>query len=87
MIFYIVITSIIGAFKAYTSVIAIFGDTGQPAGARFTLKTIVFYIYDYLNVATPGNMSLAADASIVLFAVILLLTIVQLEVGKKRVHY
>lgn len=87
MIFYIVITSIIGAFKTYTSVIAIFGDAGQPAGARFTLKTIVFYIYDYLNVATPGNMSLAAASSIVLFVLILFLTIIQLQISKKRVHY
>lgn len=87
MIFYIVITSIIGAFKTYTSVIAIFGDVGQPAGARFTLKTIVFYIYDYLDVATPGNMSLAAAASIILFVLILFLTIIQLQISKKRVHY
>lgn len=87
MIFYIVITSIIGAFKTYTSVIAIFGDAGSPAGARFTLKTIIFYIYDYLSVATPGNMSLAAASSIVLFVLILFLTIIQLQISKKRVHY
>ncbi|MDD3477355.1 MAG: sugar ABC transporter permease [Candidatus Izemoplasmatales bacterium] len=87
MIFYILITSVIGAFKTYNSVIAIFGNTGTPAGATYTLKTIVFYIYDYLNNATPGNLSLAAASSIVLFAIILLLTLVQMQVGKKRVHY
>jgi multiple sugar transport system permease protein len=87
MIFYIVITSVIGGFKTYSSVIAIFGNTGQPAGATFNLKTIVFYIYDYLNNATPGNLSLAAASSIILFLFILILTIIQMQVGKKRVHY
>lgn len=87
MIFYIIVTSVIGAFKTYNSVIAIFGNAGQPAGANYTLKTIVFYIYDYLNNGTPGNLSLAAASSIVLFFIILLLTIIQMQVGKKRVHY
>ncbi len=87
MVFYIVVTSIIGAFKTYSSVIAIFGDSGQPAGATYTLKTIVFYIYDYMNNSTPGNLSLAAASSIILFAIILMLTLVQMWVGKKRVHY
>jgi multiple sugar transport system permease protein len=87
MIFYVVITSVIGGFKTYSSVVAIFGDTGQPAGADFNLKTIVFYIYDYLNNAVPGNMSLAAASSLILFAFILVLTLIQMQVSKKRVHY
>lgn len=84
-IFYIVITSVIGSFKTYSSVLAIFGQTGQPAGADYTLKTIVFYIYDFFN--TPGQMPRAAAASIILFGIILILTIIQLQVGKKKVHY
>ena len=87
MIFYVIITSVIGGFKTYSSVVAIFGDTGQPAGANFNLKTIVFYIYDYLNNAVPGNMSLAAASSLILFAFILVLTLIQMQVSKKRVHY
>ena len=87
MIFYIIITSMIGAFKTYESVIAIFGDSGAPAGATYTLKTIVFYIYDYLNNSTPGNLSLAAASSIILFAFILVLTLIQMQISKKRVHY
>lgn len=87
MIFYIVITSVIGAFKAYSSVVAVFGDTARPPGATYNLKTIVFYIYDYLNNAVPGNLSLAASASIILFAIILFFTLIQMYVGKKRVHY
>ena len=49
------------------------------------MKTIVFYIYDYFT--TPDNMPLAAAASIVLFAIILVMTMVQNAVGKRRVHY
>lgn len=84
-ILYIVITSVIGAFKTYTSVIAIFGNTGQPPGANYNLKTIVFYIYDFFG--TTGKFSQAAAASIILFALILGLTLIQMQVSKKRVHY
>jgi len=91
MIFYILITSVIGAFKTYASVIAIVGDTGTiTAGinGEINLKTIVFYIYDYLKLSgVPGRISLAAAASIILFAIILLLTLIQFWVSKKRVHY
>ncbi len=84
-ILYIVITSVIGSFKTYSSVIAIFGNRGRPPGADYHLKTIVFYIYDYFNVT--GKMPEAAAASIVLFGIILLMTLIQMQVSKKRVHY
>lgn len=84
-ILYIVITSVIGAFKTYSAVIAIFGNTGQPPGANYNLKTIVFYIYDFFN--TTGKFSEAAAASLILFGLILILTLVQMQVSKKRVHY
>lgn len=84
-IFYIVITSVIGAFKTYSSVVAIFGSEGKPPGADYHMKTIVFYIYDYFT--NPDNMPFAAAASIILFAIILVLTVIQNAVGKRRVHY
>lgn len=84
-ILYIVITSVIGSFKTYNSVIAIFGNSGRPPGADYHLKTIVFYIYDYFNFT--GKLPEAAAASIVLFLIILLFTIAQMQVSKKRVHY
>jgi len=84
-ILYIVITSVIGGFKTYSSVIAIFGNEGAPAGANYTMKTIVFYIYDFFN--TTGKLPEAAAASLILFGMILLLTLVQMQVSKKRVHY
>ena len=90
MIFYILITSMIGAFKAYSSIVAIIGTTGTiTSGAEpINLKTIVFYIYDYLQFATtPGYLSYAAAASIILFGIILVFTLLQFIAGKKRVHY
>lgn len=84
-ILYVLITSVIGAFKTYSSVIAIFGNRGRPPGADYHLKTIVFYIYDYFEYS--GKMPEAAAASIVLFVIILIITIIQMQVSKKRVHY
>lgn len=84
-ILYVVITSVIGSFKTYSSVIAIFGKRGQPPGVAYNLKTIVFYIYDFISI--PGNMAEAAAASIVLFIIILIMTLIQMQVSKKRVHY
>lgn len=91
MIFYILVTSMIGAFKTYSSVVAIIGTTGKiTAGAEgpIDLRTIVFYVYDFLQFATTnGQLSYAAAASIVLFGIILVFTLLQFWVGKKRVHY
>lgn len=91
MIFYILITSLIGSFKTYSSVVAIIGATGRITSGQhgpLDMRTIVFYIYDFLqNAGQPGNMSLAAAASIILFIIILFFTVIQLQVGKRRVHY
>ncbi|MDZ4196138.1 MAG: sugar ABC transporter permease [Candidatus Izemoplasmatales bacterium] len=91
MIFYILITSVIGGFKTYSSVVAIIGKEGiitTGAAGNINLKTIVFYIYDYIALASQdGLMSYASAAAIILFGIILLFTVVQLQVGKRRVHY
>lgn len=90
MIFYIVVTSMIGAFKTYSSVVAIIGVDGIiTIGAEpINLKTIVFYIYEFLEFATvPGSLSYASAAAIILFGIILVFTLIQFWVGSKRVHY
>ena len=91
MIFYIMITSVIGGFKTYTSVVAIINQEGViPTGATgpINLKTIVFYVYDFIGEAgSDGMMSYASAAAIILFAIILVFTVIQLQVGKRRVHY
>jgi multiple sugar transport system permease protein len=94
MIFYILITSVIGAFKTYSSIVAIIGDQGlivNGANGSVNLKTIVFYIYDYLQnpigIDGSGQMGYAAAAAIILFVIILFFTLVQMLVSKKKVHY
>lgn len=84
-ILYIMITSFIGAFKEYTSVVAIFGGPGT-LGAQSTIpnmETIVYYVYDNL----ASNTSWAGAAAVFLFVIILIFTVIQFGVSKKRVHY
>jgi multiple sugar transport system permease protein len=85
---YLLITSFIGAFKEYTSVVAIFGEAAGPIGRQYTMTTIVWYIYSRMK-ATPvvNGMGWAAAGAVVLFFIIMLFTMVNLYVSKKRVHY
>lgn len=87
-ILYITITSCIGAFKAYASVIAMFGDKAGPTGNYGAAGTIVWYVYGFLNnYGTPGNIARASAGSVILFIIILAFTYVQMKVSRKRVHY
>ena len=81
-ILYIVVTSFIGAFKEYTSIVGLFNGPGTSNGS-YNMYTIVYYIYEYLSKQT----SLAAAAAVFLFVVILAFTGLQFLVSKKRVHY
>ena len=83
MIFYLVITGFIGAFKAYSDAVALFGTDLNAAG----MNTIVGYIYDMLYGDSGGFPSYASAAAIVLFAIVLTITCVNLLVSKKHVHY
>ena len=84
MIAYVVITGFISGFKEYTSIIGIFGETMGPADAPGRLNTMVGFIYDALSTNTQGRASAAA---LILFAIILVVTLLNLQVSKKRVHY
>lgn len=81
-ILYIVVTSFIGAFKEYTSIVGLFNGPGTMNGS-YNMYTVVYYIYDNLSTHT----SYAAAAAVFLFAVILVFTGIQLWVSKKRVYY
>lgn len=89
MIAYITITSFIGAFKAYRTVVGMFGVTmAAPGQLRSnSLITIVGYIYESLYDLAPGAISLAAATAIILFFITLIFTFIQMWVSKKRVHY
>ncbi len=83
-ILYIVVTSFIGAFKEYTSIVGLFKGPGVAgtSGPK-NMYTIVYYIYENLNTQTGW----AAAAAVFLFVIILIFTFLQLGVSKKRVHY
>ena len=53
----------------------------------YGMNTIVGCVYDYLYSVTGGYPSRAAAAAIVLFAIIMSITIVNLFISKKKVHY
>ena len=82
-IFYLVITGFIGAFKAYSDAVALFGTDLKAAG----MNTIVGYIYDMLYGNSGGYPSYASAAAILLFAIVLTITCVNLLISKKHVHY
>ena len=83
MIFYLVITGFIGAFKAYSDVVALFGTDLNAAG----MNTIVGYVYDMLYGDSGGYPSYASAAAIILFAIVLTITCINLLISKKNVHY
>lgn len=84
MIAYVVITGFIDGFKEYTSIIGIFGETMGPPDAAGRLNTMVGFIYDALSTNNQGRASAAA---LILFAIILAVTLLNLQVSKKRVHF
>ena len=83
MIFYLVVTGFIGAFKAYSDAVALFGTELNAA----EMNTLVGYIYDKLYGAGGGFPSYASAAAIILFVIILTITCINLLVSKKHVHY
>ncbi len=85
-ILYITITSFIGAFKEYNAVIGLFNRNYTSNGNVPDLYTVVFYIYDKIS-AGASRMQYAAAAAVILFVIIMLFTIVQMQVSKKKVHY
>ena len=83
MLFYLIITGFIGAFKAYSDAVALFGTDLNAA----EMNTIVGYVYDMLYGDSGGYPSYASAAAIILFAIILTITCINLLISKKKVHY
>ena len=82
-LFYLIITGFIGAFKAYSDAVALFGTNLNAA----EMNTIVGYIYDMLYGNSGGYPSYASAAAIILFAIVLTITCINLLVSRKHVHY
>ena len=82
-LFYLIITGFIGAFKAYSDAVALFGTDLNAAG----MNTLVGFVYDMIYGRSGGYPSYASAAAIFLFAIVLTITCVNLLVSKKHVHY
>ena len=83
MVFYLIITGFIGAFKAYSDAVALFGTDLNAA----EMNTIVGYVYDMLYGDSGGYPSFASAAALILFAIVLTITCINLSVSRKHVQY
>ena len=83
MVFYLVITGFIGAFKAYSDEVAIFGTNLNAAG----MNTIVGYVYDMLYGDSGGYPSYASAAALILFAIVLTITVFNLMISRKSTQF
>ena len=83
MVFYLIITGFIGAFKAYSDEVALFGTDLNAAG----MNTIVGYVYDMLYGDSGGYPSYASAAALILFAIVFTITCINLLISRKNVHY
>ena len=81
-IFYLVITGFIGAFKAYSDAVALFGTDLNAAG----MNTIVGYVYDMLYGDSGGYPSYAAAAALILFVIVLTITCINMLIRRKHVY-
>ena len=83
MVFYLIITGFIGAFKAYSDEVALFGTNLNAAG----MNTIVGYVYDMLYGTGGGYPSFASAAALILFAIVLTVTVINLLISGKNARY
>lgn len=80
-IFFVFIISMIGSFKIFEEVLILFMGPGPQKSAL----TIVYYVFT--KAFDSGHYGLASAASVILFAIIFALSLFQLTVVQRRVHY
>ena len=83
MLVYVIITGFIAGFKEYTSIVGIFGEKMGPPDEAGRLNTMVGFIYDNLG----KNQGRASAAALILFGIIFVVTMVNMQISKKKVHY
>lgn len=81
-IFFVSIMTMISAFKVFDEVYILFDKMPGPLNSCMTM---VYYIYD--KFANKYMYGIAAAAVYVLFVIVLLITLIQMYIGKKKVHY
>ena len=86
MIAYVVITGFIGGFKEYSSIVGVFGDNMGPAGSQYQMDTMVGFINRNI-MDSNAHEGKASAAALILFVIIFIVTMLNMYVSKKRVHY
>lgn len=81
MISYLLVTGIMGGMKQYSSIVGLFGE---QMGIDYDMGTMVGYIYSYVS---NGQMGYAYAGSLILFAIIMVITAINRYVSKKKVSY
>ena len=84
MLAYVIITGFIGGFKEYSSIVGVFGEDMGPAHDAGSLNTMVGFVYDQIEKDRQG---MASAAALILFAIILVVTLINTKVSNKSVHY
>ena len=80
---YLLITGLMGGMKSYSSVVGLFGEFMGPT-SDYPMGTMVGYIYACIG---EGKLGYAAAGSLILFAIIMVFTAINLWISKKKVHY
>ena len=86
MIAYVVITGFIGGFKEYSSIVGVFGDNMGPTGSQYQMDTMVGFINRNI-MDSNAHEGKASAAALILFVIIFAVTMVNMYVSKKKVHY
>ena len=81
-LFFVVVTSIIGAFQMFDVIFLMIGPEGY---ARESVQTLIFLFYEQGFI--QGNKGYAAAIVLVLFVLIAMITAVQFWFQKRWVHY
>lgn len=81
MISYLLVTGIMGGMKQYSAIVGLFGD---QMGFNYDMGTMVGYIYSYIE---NGKTGYAFAGSVLLFIVIMIITLINTQISKKRVTY
>ena len=82
--FYVTVMTTILSFQVFAPIYLM---TGPPVGGPLGTTDVVVYYLFQKGFDAGGNMGYASAVALVLFAVILLLTLVQRKVVESRVHY
>lgn len=81
-LFFVSITSVIGAFKIFDEVFVLYNTSTGPLKSGLT---IVYYVFNKFY--RHWQFSISSAAAFVLFIIIFIFTVIQLKVGKSKTNY